>query len=50
MQFTIEIEDEFLGTLDALCELVLDQPACSTEEALGFAIFAHLQFQRDNST
>ena len=50
MQFTIEIEDDFLGVLDTLSELVLDQPVCSPEEALEVAIFTHLQFQRTHST
>lgn len=50
MHFTIEIEEEFLGTLDSLSELVLDQPVCSPEEALEVAIFTHLQFQRTHST
>lgn len=50
MLFTVEIEDEFLSTLDELAELVLCQPVCSAEEALEVAIFAHLRFQRDNST
>ena len=50
MLFTVEIEDEFLDTLDTLSELVLDQPVCSPEEALEVAIFTHLQFQRTHST
>lgn len=50
MHFTIEIEDEFLDTLDELAELVLGQPVCSPEEALEVAIFAHLQFQRTQCT
>ena len=50
MQFTIEIEDDFLDTLDSLSELVFDQPVTSPEEALEVAIFTHLQFQRTNST
>ena len=50
MLFTLEIEDDFLDTLDSLSELVLVQPVCSPEEALEVAIFAHLQFQRDHST
>jgi predicted transcriptional regulator len=50
MHFTLDIEDDFLDTLDELAELVLRQPVCSPEEALEVAIFTHLQFQRDHRT
>lgn len=50
MRFTLEIEDDFLEVLDALSELVLDQPICSPEEALETAIFTHLKFQRTHRT
>lgn len=50
MEFTIEIEDEYLEVLDSLSEIVFDQPISSPEEALELAIFTHLQFQRTHST
>ena len=46
MRFILELEDEFLDTLDDLAELVLRQPVSTPEEALEVAIFTHLLFQR----
>ncbi len=46
MQFTIEIEDSWLDTLDSLISDVLSEPTSSLESALEFSIFAQIREQR----
>ena len=46
MKFTIEIDEDWLDTLEHLTELVLKQPTCLPEEALERAIFKQIEQQR----
>ena len=46
MQFTIDIQDEWLSTLDNLASQVLAAPTSSPESALQFAIFEQVRMQR----
>ena len=46
MQFTIEIEDSWLDTLDSFISDVLSEPTSSLESALEFSIFAQIREQR----